>query len=66
MIAFLVHIFIKPEHQHLVAKDSRFWNVSGLKVSANLQGVAIESQSVQSILSGGIAFDAGISQSYAA
>jgi len=57
---FLVHIFIKPEFQHYVAKDSRFWNVSGLKVSGGLQDFELQAQSMQSVLMGGIAFDTGL------
>jgi len=59
---FMVHIFIKPEFQHFVAQDSRFWNVSGLKVSGSLQGVEINAQSMQSVLMGGIAFDNGLGE----
>lgn len=52
----LIHIHVKPEFSHYVSKDSRFYNNSGLSVSANLLGVDIKAESLQSILSGGIAF----------
>ncbi|MEW6983952.1 MlaD family protein [Colwelliaceae bacterium 6471] len=57
---FLVHAHIKPEYQNYVTKDSRFWNVSGIKLSGNLQNFELAAQSVQSVLMGGIAFDNGI------
>jgi len=59
---FLVHIFIKPEYQSYVSKDSQFWNASGMRIAGNLQGFEVQTQSFQSILKGGIGFDSGISQ----
>jgi paraquat-inducible protein B len=55
----LVHIHIKPEYQHYVTAHSHFYNVSGVKLSANLRGVELELNSLQSVLAGGIAFDIG-------
>lgn len=53
----LIHIHIKPEFQHYVAKNSHFYNNSGVSIKANLQGIDIKAQSLQSILTGGIAFE---------
>lgn len=52
----LIHIHILPEFTKYVSKSSRFYNNSGIKVSASLLGVDIHAQSLQSILTGGIAF----------
>ena len=52
----LIHIHIEDEYQHYVTPTSHFYNNSGLKIQANLQGVNIEAQSLQSILTGGISF----------
>lgn len=52
----LIHIHVLPEFSHYVNKSSRFYNNSGVKVTANLLGVDIQAQSLQSILTGGIAF----------
>ncbi|MBU2869493.1 MlaD family protein [Colwellia sp. E2M01] len=52
----LIHIHIQPEFSHYVNSDSRFYNNSGVKVSASLMGVDIQAQSLQSILTGGISF----------
>ena len=52
----LVHIHIEKEYQDYISASTHFFNNSGLKIKANLQGVNIEAQSLQSILSGGISF----------
>ncbi|WDD99248.1 PqiB family protein [Thalassomonas actiniarum] len=57
---FLVHIFIKPEYQHYVAADSRFWNASGMKISGGLQKFEVKAHSLQTMLAGGITFDKGL------
>jgi paraquat-inducible protein B len=52
----LIHIHIEKEYQDYVSANSHFYNNSGLKIKANLQGVTIEAQTLQSILTGGISF----------
>ncbi|MDX2367798.1 MAG: MlaD family protein [Colwellia sp.] len=52
----LIHIHIEKEYQDYVSATSHFYNNSGLKIKANLQGVNIEAESLQSILTGGISF----------
>lgn len=52
----LIHIHILPEHQKYVTASSRFYNNSGISLKADLQGLAIQAQSLQSILTGGISF----------
>ncbi|GAA3940620.1 intermembrane transport protein PqiB [Litoribacillus peritrichatus] len=52
--AVYVDVFVKPAYQHLVKKDSRFWNAGGLSIHGGLQGLKIQSPSVKTILSGGI------------
>lgn len=51
-----IQIYIRPEYTSLVRKDSRFWNASGVSVDASLSGVKIRSESLSSIMAGGIAF----------
>ena len=53
----LVDVFIDTPHDRLVRTDSRFWNVSGLKLDLSGEGVRLELESVSSLLAGGIAFD---------
>jgi paraquat-inducible protein B len=52
----LIHIHIEKEYQNYVSASSHFYNNSGLKIKANLQGVTVEAQSLKSILTGGISF----------
>jgi paraquat-inducible protein B len=51
-----IKIYIPPEYSHLVKKHSRFWNASGIEVEGGLSGLKIRTQSIVSILAGGIAF----------
>ncbi|MDX2503212.1 MAG: MlaD family protein [Gammaproteobacteria bacterium] len=49
-------VLIKPEYAHLIKENSHFYNVSGIKINAGLSGVQIETESLISVLAGGIAF----------
>lgn len=49
-------VVIKPEYAHLVKENSAFYNVSGIKINAGLSGVKVETESLVSVLAGGIAF----------
>ncbi|WP_068829843.1 PqiB family protein [Pseudomonas sp. BMS12] len=51
-----VKIFIQPEFSSLVRKHTRFWNASGVSIDAGLSGVKVRTESLASILAGGIAF----------
>jgi len=51
-----IKIFIEPTYASLVRKHTRFWNASGVSIDANLSGVKIRSESLASIVAGGIAF----------
>ena len=54
---FTVHIFVNEPHHALVRANSRFWNASGIDVSIGADGMQVRTQSLQALLSGGIAFD---------
>ncbi|WP_347902037.1 MlaD family protein [Pseudomonas purpurea] len=49
-------VFIEPTYASLVRKYTRFWNASGISIDANLSGVKVRSESLASIVAGGIAF----------
>ncbi|WP_095060051.1 intermembrane transport protein PqiB [Pseudomonas sp. Irchel s3f7] len=49
-------VFIEPTYAKLVRKHTRFWNASGVSIDASLSGVKIRSESLASIVAGGIAF----------
>ena len=52
-----IQVLVRPEYAHLVNQGSRFWNTSGLKVDAGLGGLQLRTDSLASVLAGGIAFD---------
>lgn len=52
----LLSAFIQKQYAHLVKSDSQFWNVSGLHIDASLSGIQIKSESLSSILAGGLSF----------
>lgn len=54
-----VYVVIDPPYMHLVNSHSRFWNVSGLRVSADLSGIKLQTDSLLSLVRGGIAFGSG-------
>ncbi|MCK9799780.1 mammalian cell entry protein [Pseudomonas chlororaphis] len=51
-----IKVYIEPTYANLVRKHTRFWNASGISVDANLSGLKIRSESLSSIVAGGIAF----------
>lgn len=55
----IISAFIQEQYSHLVHSDSRFWNASGLSIDASLSGVKINTESLASILAGGISFNTG-------
>lgn len=48
--------FIKSPYDKFVTKDTRFWQASGIDVSLNASGFNLNTQSLASIVAGGIAF----------
>ncbi|MHC2147192.1 PqiB family protein [Pseudomonas sp. 210_17 TE3656] len=51
-----IKVFIEPAYTNLVRKHTRFWNASGISIDADLSGVKVRSESLASIVAGGIAF----------
>ncbi|MDB2387469.1 MlaD family protein, partial [Shewanella sp.] len=52
----LMTVFIEQQYADLVKVDSQFWNVSGISVDASLAGIEVRSESLASILAGGVSF----------
>ncbi len=52
-----VHAFIKTPFDQLISGNSRFWNVSGMEISMNADGFNVRTESLQSLLFGGISFE---------
>ncbi|MCY1350424.1 hypothetical protein D9M69_366550 [compost metagenome] len=51
-----IKVFIEPDYASLVRKHTRFWNASGITVNADLSGLKVRTESLASIVAGGIAF----------
>ncbi len=49
-------ILIYKKYAHLVRSNSVFWKVGGIKIKANLNGVDIESGTLDTLLTGGLSF----------
>jgi len=54
---FTLEIFVDAPHDQLVRDTSRFWNASGFDVSVGAGGIDVSTESLQTIIAGGIAFD---------
>ena len=52
-----IHTFIKDPFDQLIHGNTNFWNVSGVNVSMGADGLKIQTESIQSMMLGGIAFE---------
>ena len=52
-----VKIFIDAPYHRLVTAQSRFWNASGVDLSIDANGLNLNTQTVASVLAGGVAFE---------
>ena len=50
-------IFVDEPYQKLVTVNSRFWNASGIDLTLNASGLSVNTQTLASVLAGGMAFD---------
>ncbi len=50
-------IFVKAPYDRYVLPGTRFWNASGIEVTADADGVNVRTESVVALLIGGISFD---------
>jgi paraquat-inducible protein B len=55
--SFSVKVFVNAPYDRYVSRDTRFWQASGIDVSLTASGLSVQTQSVLSILIGGIAFE---------
>ncbi|MDZ3992135.1 intermembrane transport protein PqiB [Pseudomonas sp. Teo4] len=51
-----IGIFVQSPYDAFVTHDSRFWNASGVDMQIGANGLKVETQSLSSILMGGLAF----------
>jgi paraquat-inducible protein B len=52
-----IHAFVRKPYDEFVRDDTRFWNSSGIALKLGAQGVRLQVESLQALLSGGIVFD---------
>ena len=50
-------MFIEAPYDQLIKETTRFWNASGVEATLSAEGFHVDTQSLTSILIGGIAFD---------
>jgi paraquat-inducible protein B len=53
----VIGVHIEPDYVNLVNSSTRFWNASGVKLSGGLSGIEVKSESLQTMIAGGIAFE---------
>jgi paraquat-inducible protein B len=51
-----VQVFIESPNELLVTQNSRFWNASGIDMSISAAGLSVNTESIASLVAGGIAF----------
>jgi paraquat-inducible protein B len=51
-----IRIFVRAPFDRFVHADTRFWNASGLSIDRGAAGLRVEVESIQALISGGIAF----------
>lgn len=52
-----VKIFVHSPHDQRISSATKFWNASGVDVTLDANGITVDTQSLVSILQGGIAFN---------
>ncbi len=52
-----IGIFIRAPHDRFILNTTRFWNVGGVGMSVNAEGVRVEMESLVALLTGGVAFE---------
>ncbi len=55
--AVTIEVFVNSPHDDLVHTNTRFWNASGIQFQLDAAGVSLATQSLVSILIGGVGFD---------
>jgi paraquat-inducible protein B len=52
-----LRVFVRAPYDQLVHPDTLFWNASGVSLSTGSDGIHLELESLQALVSGGIAFE---------
>jgi paraquat-inducible protein B len=60
--AVTIEVFVHDPHHNLVRKNTRFYNASGLDVAIGADGIRVDTESLVTLMIGGIAFDTPVNQ----
>lgn len=60
--AVTVGVFVHDPHHNLVRKNTRFYNASGLDVDIGAEGIRVDTESLVTLMIGGLAFDTPVNQ----
>ena len=52
-----IRMFIEAPFNKLVTREMRFWNASGIDLTVNASGLTLNTQTLASVLAGGLAFE---------
>ncbi|MEO5340446.1 MAG: MlaD family protein [Magnetococcus sp. MYC-9] len=52
-----LHLFVRAPYNTLIQESTRFWRVSGVDLSISAEGIKVKTESLQSMLVGGVTFD---------
>ncbi len=52
----LADFFIYEKYVHLVKSNSVFWKAGGVKINAGIDGITIQTDTISSLITGGVAF----------
>ncbi len=52
-----ITVFVNAPYDKYVSSSARFWNASGIDVTAGAEGVNVRTESLIAVLAGGVAFD---------
>src|SRR5262249_44762012 len=55
--SFTVKVFVNAPYDQYVTGSTRFWQASGIDISVSASGLSVQTQSVLSMLIGGVAFE---------
>ncbi len=52
-----INVFVREPFDRFVHENTHFWNASGISVNVGAEGLHVELESIQALLSGGVAFE---------
>ncbi|MBE8167059.1 MAG: MCE family protein [Shewanella sp.] len=52
-----ISVFVQKQYAKLVKQNTQFWNASGVQIDASLSGVSVKTESLASLIAGGISFN---------